>query len=54
MKVTSTVTGITSTATIDAPQSRKKSTMMSEARTMPIRIASRTLLMDSVTISDWS
>ena len=50
----STVAGMTSTATIEAPQSRRKSTMMSEASMMPIRMASRTLLMDSVTISDWS
>ncbi len=37
---------MTSTATIEAPQSRRKSTMMSEARMMPIRMASRTLVMD--------
>ena len=52
MNVTSTVTGMTSAATAEAPQSRRNSTMMIEARTRPIRMASRTLLIDSVTISD--
>ena len=54
MKVISTVTGITSAAMADVPQSRRNSTMMTDASTSPIRIASRTLLMDSVTICDWS
>ncbi len=38
-------------ATSDVPQSRRNSTMMSDASTMPMRMASRTLLIDSVTIS---
>ena len=52
MKVSNTVTGITSAATSEVPQSRRNSTMMIEASSSPITIASRTLLMDSVTISD--
>ena len=48
------VAGITSPATSDVPQSRRNSTMMMEARIRPIRMASRTLLMESPTISDWS
>ena len=50
MNVISTVAGITSAATIDVPQSRRNSTIMIEARMSPIRIASRTLLIDSVTM----
>ena len=54
MNVTAIVAGITSPATSDVPQSRKNRTRMMEASTSPIRIASRTLLMESLTISDWS
>ena len=54
MKVTAMVAGITRPATSDVPQSRRNSTMISEARTSPIRMASRTLSMESLTISDWS
>ena len=54
MNVMNTVAGITSTATIEVPQSRRNSTMISDARMMPIRIASRTLWMESVTSPDWS
>ena len=42
-----TVAGITSPATSEVPQSRRNSTMMSDARTRPIRIASRTLVIES-------
>ncbi len=52
MKVTAMVAGITRPATSDVPQSRRNSTMMSEASTSPSRMASRTLLMESLTISD--
>ena len=52
MNVTPIVAGITSPATSDVPQSRRNSTMISEARTSPSRIASRTLLIESFTISD--
>ena len=52
MKVTAMVAGITSPATSEVPQSRRNSTMMNEASTSPSRMASRTLLMDSVTNSD--
>ncbi len=54
MNVTAMVAGITRPATSEVPQSRRNSTMIREARTRPSRIASRTLLMDSMTISDWS
>ncbi len=54
MKVSATVAGITSPATRDVPQSRRNSTRISDARTSPTRMASRTLLMESLTISDWS
>src|SRR5271167_472175 len=52
MKVINTVTGITKTATIEVPQSCRNNTIINDASTTPIRIASRTLLIDSVTISD--
>ncbi len=52
MNVTAMVAGITSPATSDVPQSRRNSTMISDASTSPSRMASRTLLMDSLTISD--
>ena len=52
MNVTSTVTGITRPATSEVPQSRRNSTMMIDASTSPIRIASRTLRIDSRTIVD--
>ena len=54
MKVTAMVAGITRPATSEVPQSRRNSTMISEAKSRPSRMASRTLLMDSVTIRDWS
>ncbi len=54
MKVIAMVAGITSPATSDVPQSRRNTTMISDARIRPIRMASRTLAMDSLTISDWS
>ena len=52
MKVTPMVAGITRPATSDVPKSRKKRTMMQDARINPRRIASRTLLIDSFTSSD--
>ncbi len=54
MKLTATVAGITSPATIEVPQSRRNSTRISDASNSPIRMASRTLLIESLTISDWS
>ncbi len=39
-------------ATTDVPQSRRKTTRMMEARISPSRIASRTLLMESLTMID--
>ena len=48
------VAGITRPATSEVPQSRRNSTRMKEASTSPIRMASRTLLMESFTISVWS
>ena len=52
INVTVTVTGITNPATIEVPQSRRKTTRMMDARMRPIKIASRTLLMDWFTIKD--
>ena len=52
MNVTAMVAGITRPATSDVPQSRRNSTMISDASTRPIRMASRTLLIESLTISD--
>ncbi len=52
MKVTAIVAGITRPATSEVPQSRRNRTSMITASTRPIRIASRTLLMESLTISD--
>ena len=54
MNVTPMVAGITSPATRDVPQSRRNRTMMSDARIKPSRMASRTLLIESFTSSDWS
>ena len=54
MNVTAIVAGITRPATSEVPQSRRNSTRMMDASTSPIRIASRTLLIESFTISDWS
>ena len=54
MNVTAIVAGMTSPATSEVPQSRRNSTMISEASTNPSKIASRTLVIDSLTISDWS
>ena len=52
MKVTAMVAGITRPATSEVPQSRRNSTMISDASTSPMRMASRTLSMESLTISD--
>ena len=54
MNVTPMVAGITRPATREVPQSRRNSTMIKDARISPIRMASRTLSMESLTISDWS
>ncbi len=54
MNVTASVAGITSPATSEVPQSRRNSTMMSDASTSPRITASRTLLIESPTMSDWS
>ena len=54
MKVIPIVAGITRPATSEVPQSRRNSTMMNDARISPMTMASRTLLMESFTISDWS
>ena len=54
ISVTSTVTGITRPATMDVPQSPRNTTIMIEARTSPRTMASRTLLIDSLTRTDWS
>ena len=43
---------LTNPATSDVPQSRRNSTMMRDASTRPIRMASRMLLMESLTSSD--
>ena len=53
-QVTASVAGMTSPATSEVPQSRRNSTMMSEASTRPRMTASRTLLIESLTRSDWS
>ncbi len=52
MKVMSSVTGMTSPATNDVPQSRKNSTSTTEDNRMPRRTASRTLEIESWTIMD--
>ena len=52
MNVTARVAGITRPATSEVPQSRRNSTMMSEARMSPMMTASRTLLIESFTRSD--
>ena len=52
MKVTARVAGITRPATSEVPQSRRKSTMMRDARMSPMITASRTLLIESFTRSD--
>ena len=54
MNVTASVAGMTRPATSDVPQSRRNSTMISDASTRPMRIASRTLVIESLTSSDWS
>ena len=54
INVTAMVAGITRPATSEVPQSRRNSTMIRDASMRPIRMASRTLLMESLTISDWS
>ena len=52
--VTAMVTGMTRPATSEEDQSRRKRTMMMQARMSPMRMASRTLAMVSRTKSDWS
>ena len=52
MNVIASVAGITRPATSDVPQSRRNSTMMSDASTKPMITASRTLAMESFTRSD--
>ena len=52
MNVTASVAGMTRPATSDVPQSRKNTTMMSEASTRPRITASRTLLIESLTMFD--
>ncbi len=52
INVTAMVTGITRPATMEVPQSRRKITRMIEARMSPMMMASRTLAIDSETISD--
>ena len=52
INVISSVTGMTNAATNEEPQSRKKITRIPEDRMMPIRTASRTLAMESLTIVD--
>ena len=52
MNVTAIVAGITRPATSDVPQSRRNSTMISDASTRPMMIASRTLVIESLTMSD--
>ena len=54
MNVTASVAGMTMPATSEVPQSRRNSTMISDARTRPMITASRTLLIESLTISDRS
>ena len=52
--VTATVTGITRPATSELDQSRRKRKRIMQASTSPMKMASRTLAMDSRTSSDWS
>ena len=52
MKVIASVAGITMPATSDVPQSRRNHTMISDASTMPMITASRTLAIESLTRSD--
>jgi hypothetical protein len=54
IKVIASVAGITRPATSEVPQSRRNRTMISDASTTPISTASRTLLIESFTRSDWS
>ncbi len=54
MNVTTIVTGTTSPVMTAVPQSRRKSQMMKPERNRPMMMASRTLLIDSWTMSDWS
>jgi len=53
-KVTASVAGITSPATSDVPQSRRNSTMISDASTRPMSTAWRTLVIESLTMFDCS
>ena len=52
MNVTASVAGITRPATSEVPQSRRNSTMISDASTSPMITASRTLVIESLTSSD--
>ena len=52
MKVIASVAGMTMPATSDVPQSRRNQTMISDASTMPMITASRTLAIESLTRSD--
>ena len=52
MSVMAMVAGITRPATSELPQSRRNSTRMTAARIRPIRMASRTLAMESRTRVD--
>ena len=54
ISVIAMVAGITSPATMELPQSRRKSTRIIAASTSPIRMASRTLVIESRTNCDWS
>src|SRR5437660_1085271 len=51
MKVTKAVTGMARPATSDAPLSRTNTTRISEARIRPIGMASRTLVIVSLTMT---
>ena len=52
MKVTTIVTGTTRPVMTAVPQSLRNSQMMNPARNNPITMASRTLAIDSLTMSD--
>jgi len=54
MKVTQMVMGMTIPATNELPQSRRNKISTIDASTSPSKMASRTLLIESRTIPDWS
>ncbi len=54
MNVTTIVTGTTRPVLTAAPHSRRNSQIMIAASTSPMTIASRTLLIESSTMPDWS